>query len=175
MSELPKLNLDLLVQIIDWAEQSEQGYVKPGWGTWYQDEWGMANSADPVTLRNDLCQTAYCVAGQAAHQGGYRLIIIEDLMTRPMYSATSCVLTEPTGKLDSKGREIYADVGRPRSIPAVGAEVLGLCDCEEDLFEGDNDLEDLKAMTNGLAASRGLPLPYPDEPTRGGGGCYCGP
>lgn len=174
MRELPKLNLDLLVQIIDWAEESEQGRVKPGWGTWYQDEWGQADSTDPVKLRNDLCQTAYCVAGQAAHQGGYRLIIEEYALSGVAYSASHCVLTEPTGELDPKGREVRVDVGMARSIPEVGAEVLGLCECEEDLFEGDNDIEDLKAMTNGLAKSRGLPKPYPDEGIRGGGGCQCG-
>lgn len=175
---LPTLNTLLLVDLIRWAERDEEIDHKL-WGTWDQGSWGWAvTKEDAKELRNGSCKTAYCMAGQAAHQAGYRLEFNDaDTVHRNMWmhdgthidarvaTASTCVPQYDTGRKNSHGHAIWADVpdGEQRQISHVGQEALGLTGMEAShFFEGDNTLDKLKMMANWFCANRNMPPLYPD-------------
>lgn len=179
----PELNLPLIRDLVRWAELSQGLYgdgsevdlearqVVPGyedWGVWNQGVWAQIGGDDePEEVaarlekgRNGVCGTAFCAAGQAAHLGGYRLLInLEG-------SASNCIEEQATGRIDDRGRAIYEDVpgAQPRSISEVGRETLGLTNQEaSDFFEGEREVEEWKEIINSACQSRGLPPEYPDH------------
>jgi hypothetical protein len=175
---IPELNTLLMVDLIRWAERDEE-IDHQWWGTWDQSSWGWAvTEEDQKNLRNGACKTAYCMAGQAAHQAGYRLEFQQfDTIHREMTmhdgtfldarvaSASTCVQQRDTGRKTSKGAPIWEDVpdAESKQISHVGREALGLTMEEADaFFEGDNTLDRLKMMANWFCVNRGLPLLYPD-------------
>lgn len=171
-----ELNYELLHQIVKWAEQDEE-WIKthPGWGMWDQQFWCAAAvvSDDPQVVRNGECQTAYCIAGQAAHQAGYRMVLEGSSFeshrldwTGPIRSADWCVEQRPTDRKDKHGNIIWEDVpgGDQARIDAVAEEVLGI---EEDeagaLFDGDNTIGRIKAIVNFICERRELPPMFPNH------------
>ena len=187
ITSLPTLNATLLFDLIRWAEHDDT--IDKSWGTWDQSSWGWVKATaltdgQVKEARNGACQTAYCMAGQAAHQAGYRLLYNEgDRITRDIemfdghhfdglsITASECVQQRPTDRRTPRGAVIWEDVpgATEEQISTVGAEVLGLTDEEaERFFEGDNDLPELRAMANRFCDDRGLPLLFPYDPTWSG-------
>ena len=177
VTTLPTLNSVLLFDLIRWAEHDD-AIDAARWGTWDQSSWGWVKVEDQMKeARNGACKTAYCMAGQAAHQGGYRLLFdTGDVhsVDIEMYdghhyegdvaSASDCVQQRPTNRRDSKGVIIWEDVpgADERPVSEVGREVLGLTSDEAEVFfEGDNDLHRLRSMANRFCQDRALPLLYP--------------
>lgn len=123
--------------------------------------------------RNGVCQTAYCMAGQTVVQAGYRLIYTIDdasdaddgtgLGAHATLSTDVCVKQEWTGRFDGKGKPIFRDTGERMPISDAAAEVLGL-DWREQavLFDGSNEIDDLKYFVNAFCRRRGMEEPYPD-------------
>lgn len=166
----PTLDTTLLFNMITWAEQDEeiQNYgLFAGWGLWNQGSWAIndnpaeAPAAQWVEDPHDTsCQTSYCMAGQAAHQAGYRAIF------QGLHSGEACIKQETAGRT-KQGYTIWQDVTNApiESIAIVGRRVLGLTDDEADLFfEGDNELDDLRRLANTFCFGRDLPLLFPNDP-----------
>lgn len=144
---LPILNLDQIVEQIEWAEVSERWSKDPnsvtaaekqkydGWGLWNQGVWAQKENSN-------ICDTAYCQAGEAAVRAGYRIVWGNSIDNH----STTC----------RRGTN-----GLVRDIGQVATEFLGLADSEAELyFDGDNSIDDLKFYANAFAARRGLPQPY---------------
>lgn len=148
---LPALNTELLSQIVKWAELSNVATANPwwpqrveeiipGWGLWNQDTWFMGSSA--TNVKEGFCKTACCIAGQAALQTGW-------------------VPEDEGGATTFMHRD-----GVRKSVWDIGEEALGLTPHESEiLFNGGNDLVDVKATVNWLYERRGLGNPYPDVHT----------
>jgi hypothetical protein len=189
-TRLPRLNTDLILRLIWWAEQDEAHIqdIENFVGTWSQGSWSTANGNDLLhayeklkidildeenladAIRNGVCGTSYCMAGQTVVQAGYR--IIYDLGNeREIYElkddeteASQCIAQQPTNKVDAKGRVIWQDIPNARPVPISeqATEILGLTEYEADaFFSGSNRIDSLKAMANGMFYERGLDLPFP--------------
>lgn len=174
-------NQELLADLIAWAEADEDalrsGRFK-GWGKWDQHFWAAADKTNERDILNGACQTAYCIAGQAVAQEHYVMVLNERKYADPDgdgpyitgysglfngWAAESCVPTEVVGK-DERGRDIRLPIedAIPISIDSKAAEILGITDEEaEYLFDGDNDIGELKRIANTLCLSRDLPKMYP--------------
>lgn len=180
------LNTLLLHNLIEWAEYEEnleanttaRLRIQPaaegpwaGWGHWNQGAWAITSATvadetrqiDPELareVRNGACETAYCMAGQTVVQAGYRLVYNDD--HRGLLRADMCVLTQPNGRFDAKGRPLHDDVpGTAKSIEGAAQAILGLTDTEcEELFNGDNTVDQLKAMADDFLENRGLARSY---------------
>jgi hypothetical protein len=178
ITTLPALDTVLLFDLIRWAEQDE-AIDHAWWGTWDQSSWGWVMTDEEVKARrNGSCKTAYCMAGQAAHQAGYRLVFdYSDTITREIdmhdgthfdghvATASTCVPQRDTGRKNSKGYPIFEDVpgGEVEQVSIVGRQALGLTHAESDyFFEGDNGIDALKMMANRFCQDRGQPLLFPD-------------
>ena len=172
--ELPELNVPLLYDLLKWAEGDEELAAKfRHWGAWDQGVWARIDlnemrdmdldARDPeaieVTRRNGVCQTAYCMAGQAVAQSDYRLIMDDG-------SATDCIKERPTDQKNARGFTIWEDVPNApqREIWSVAQEILGLTYVEQSqFFQGDNQLGRLRELANLFTDVRGLPLLFPDD------------
>ena len=144
---LPTLNLQQIIDQIEWAEVSEKFRNNPssvtpaehqkfkGWGLWNQGVWAQRQD-------KNVCGTAYCQAGEAALRGGYKFIWHDD---------------------DPHTYTVKKD-GKMFGISEAALLVLGLTDDEGSLyFDGDNTIADLKFYANAFAFRRGLPQPYSDQ------------
>ena len=180
----PALDLHLLRMLVAWAEQDEAFADKfAEWGAWSQSTYGIeierANIAvgmydkvalNKVTWAGNECGSAYCIAGQTVIQRGYRMDYGPDSacgfgggpesdITLYGRSADRCVMQQPSGEKDCKGRDIMVDVPGAYSQPIheVARQQLGLTDIEAGvLFDGDNDVYMLKGLINGFCEARGL-------------------
>lgn len=191
----PALN-PLIFDIVRWAE-GDAAFEK--WGVWDQGSWASIN-VSPVladllegidrdddgqalgddhdkmhtivesVIRTNLCGSAYCMAGQAVSQAGFR-IIVDDLVygsgdVGSTEFAEQCVREEYTGRRDEKGLPIFEDVGSREPIYVTARQVLGLEDYEADrFFDGNNTIEVIRGLVNHFCDSRGLPVPYRVETT----------
>jgi hypothetical protein len=105
------------------------------------------------------------MAGQTVVQAGYRLIYTttgghEGGKTE--YATTDCRKQEFIGR-GPDGRPRFRDTGQVQSISSAAREVLGLDWREADyLFDGDNRIDDLKALINAMCVRRGMPEVYFD-------------
>lgn len=137
---LPILNTELLTQVIKWAEESEKApdtEPMPGWGVWGQTMWFRRSSR----LQEVTCGTAYCIAGQVAHQAGY----------------------EPVWDDASVAHYCRLPGGFPVSASEVAQETLGLtADEATAMFNANNTIADVQAVANHAYTQRGLGTPYPD-------------
>jgi len=175
-----ELNTGLLFDLIQWAEADER-FDAALWGAWDQSAWGwIITEQERKERSNGSCQTAYCMAGQAVHQAGYRLDYDHgDALARnidmrdgtryvgPVAVASECIKQRPTGQVNAKGYAVMEDVpgAEKEQIGAVARETLGLDIDEADLFfEGSNEIEQLRQMANLFCASRGLPPLFPNDP-----------
>lgn len=147
--ELPTLNLNQIIEQIEWADVSERFRQNPksvtpaelekfkGWGLWNQGVWAQQNK--------NLCGTSYCQAGEAVVRAGYRIVWRDN---DPENHSTAC-----------------RKVGGPvLDIGEVATGILGLTTDEASLyFDGDNNLSDLRFYVNAFATRRGLTPPYDEE------------
>jgi hypothetical protein len=193
----PGIRLDLLLDLVAWAEHDDANLAKfQSWGSWEQGSWSALrfdNRAaevpiprgwnDPVldyrepeeadeAIRQEIlrgaCGTSFCMAGQAVHQAGYRLVYTAnsrpDTEGKVYTSAENCVLTEPTGEYDARGFPVLRDVGESQYISVAAQHVLGIDHDEANvLFGGDNSLDEVRAIVNLICENRNLPWPYPES------------
>lgn len=171
--ELPELNVTLIYDLLKWAEGDEALAAKfRNWGTWEQGVWARVDLNEmrdlgirrttaeiEVARRNGVCQTAYCMAGQAVAQSDYRIIMDDG-------SASDCIKEQPTDRKNARGFTIWEDVPNApqREIWSVAQEILGLTYVEQSqFFQGDNKLDRLRELANLFTDVRGLPLLFPDD------------
>lgn len=168
------LNIDAITTLIRWAEGDEA--LAERFGTWDQGHWAKVivgesvgeygEDLDPVDLeegkRNGHCKTAYCMAGQAVVQAGYRLLYSIDYEEDGIASASHCVKQRQTGEVNRLGLPEMEDVeGTQSYISDVARVILGLEYGEATaFFDGDNRVMDLKYLTNQFLDHRGLPPVY---------------
>lgn len=187
------LNMEAIQLLIGWAAQDEAALRDYSlWGIWDQGHWGLAEmdldrataraivdeydttdvdaeAADDLinkTILNGACQSAYCMAGQAVAQAGFKLnynsAINNDMHL--MVTADTCVRVEPVGTFDDKGYPVMREVGEPTDISEAAQEVLGLTDEQGDLFfNGGNGIVTLKRLANRFALDAHMEVPYPDH------------
>jgi hypothetical protein len=181
-AELPELNTDLLAQILTWSALDEKNLRDrfpslEAWGVWNQSSWGLA-------VRNGVCRTAYCQAGQAAVQSGYAFSW--DYEKVPVEEIGNSALTEgvhadrygrvlaseesyvyPVKRvLNKKGRWVEEpDTDKPAEFTSdVGQRALGLTSKEADAyFAGGNSLHSLVRFAKMFAKVRGVTLDLPSE------------
>lgn len=168
-----ELNTNLIYDMVCWAEKKEERrQIWEKWGEWRQGVWAdwvpghavdLTNLPDNLTLgmvqEKNVCGTAFCMAGQAAAQAGYEFIGLGNGWT----SVQQCIKVEPTNEFDERGNRVMEEVGEPQNISQVGMVVLGLSPGEANMFfGGDNPIEYLKSLTNGICESRNLPVLFPD-------------
>lgn len=167
--DLPELNATLLFDLVRWAEMDEQDIQFTeakfrNWGHWYQGHWAQTEMPELTeeerqALRNGACQTSYCIAGQAVHQGGYRLDYESDGY------ANNVVQQRMTDLRTPRGVPIWEDVpgAQRQDIAEVAQELLGLTSDEAgNLFGGDNEVGHLKQYANLFALARRLPPLFAD-------------
>lgn len=170
---LPELNTEMLERIVTWAaveaRSLELGGVDfgPDWGTWNQEAWAQET-------RNGVCQTAFCIAGQAAHQAGYVMNLthvgtthdpVTDTILRT-YRAQTCSPGIPTGAFDPvTGEEVLEpnpDSDTHRDIEFLACELLGMTRSEGRLlFKGNNSIGDIVKIATAIARHRGVTLDLP--------------
>lgn len=172
---LPTLNVQLLADVVTWAVADETAMDElrekyPDWGVWNQGTWA-------TQVRNGICQTSYCIAGQACVQVGYGLVLPtiddpesieragydfegydDDYIKRALreVNANTCAPKVFAG-LDDKGRPKYRlDYDQERSIPDAARDALGIAPEEGSaLFEGNNNLTTVVTMATLIAKARG--------------------
>lgn len=164
-TNLPTLNVELLRDLVTWAygdhvAAGESAEEYPGWGHWDQNVWA-------TEARNGVCQTSYCIAGQAAMQVGMGLCLDhdwDDTDGTEHYTAVDCAPKTFVG-LDDKGRPRYVlDREHSRRIPDVAREALGLTDDEANtLFDGTNTLDIVVGLALAYARARNVDLGLPDH------------
>jgi hypothetical protein len=183
---LPVLNTIMIFDLIRWAELSESGRGGatlrerfPNWGVWDQSNWASLTNETPAKLdlttlprvpteaEGGVCNTSYCMAGQAVTQSDYRLVYNSRIVEgRETVYAETAMPQRPSGQVSKRGWAIWEDVPGAHAVAVefAGAQVLGLTPAEADLFfGGDNGIYDLKIMVNRFALARGLPFLFPDE------------
>lgn len=172
---LPTLNVQLLADVVTWAVADEKALTDlqakyPDWGVWNQGTWA-------TQVRNGICQTSYCIAGQAATQVGYGLCVPlyddpatwehtgydftgydDEYIKRELseVNANHCAPKVFAG-LDDHGRPKYRlDYTEERAIPDVAREALGLEPNESSaLFEGGNNIATVVTIAFMVAKARG--------------------
>lgn len=189
-TDLPNLNTDMILDLIDWAQRSEDRRLTldevEKWGWWDQGSWGYVTSntdvdgvrinwssmgdEDKEKVRNGVCKTAFCMAGDAAVRAGYRFDFPNFLGGEDYEdgAAGSRVIKQrPTGRFTPFGREIWEDDpsdGGRYDAEAVGQRAIGLASDEAEMFfSGNNTLEMLREMANRFAMDRRLPLLFPNS------------
>lgn len=166
---LPALNINLLSQIVEWAivdhEDMDEFVSKFGdWGSWDQTRWGKQ-------IKNGVCQTACCIAGQVAVQSGFGFVLEKDFYESRAesdrrggdYSVFTASVARPLIKVgtDDKGNDKFAlDDDKPvQLISEIGKTRLGLTSAEADvLFDGDNDITAVVYIATEIAKARGTSL-----------------
>jgi hypothetical protein len=190
--DLPTLNVELLTRLLEWAEFENdvaEGRITRAlipeeyhsWGEWEQGVWAFLTQPEDRVLtpqekqdyRNGACQTAFCMAGQAAAQAGYRMLFTAPEETRVLrhndeqisgFPANWVVPQRPTGRFTDRGVPILEDVpgAQREDVGTVGRQVIGLSRDESDcFFEGSNSFEALCKYANTFCAARSLPPIYP--------------
>jgi hypothetical protein len=154
------LNTKLLTDLLTWAaadeESAQKAEAEPGLfktpkgftGSWNQHEWARK-------VRNGVCQTSYCLAGQTVVQAGKEIVYeagaeYADVLhgaSVHVTPASYCTEAYDTGEKNKKGKPIYSFNPDPSTWNLISTEaeqILGLKGEEEErLFSGENDLDDL--------------------------------
>lgn len=168
-NDLDALDVDLLAQILDWAvaDEAKREARFPGWGSWEQHSWVRE-------VRNGVCQTSFCIAGQTVVQNGY-IPVLEDCGIEAgghkVRYAEMCAPAVHSGLIDTKTNEPILvpndDPDTYYSIESLASDQLGLSHYRDEhiLFDGDNDLYGLVSAAVYFAARRGQTLAL-DEATK---------
>lgn len=171
---LPTLNLDLLKALVGWAKDDEvamQDFIqKHGdklaqWGfegKWDQGYWGKQ-------ITNGVCETAYCIAGQAVIQAGYQFHYerVEDLdANRTLFTADWVYPVKQEGTWKDGKPKYVADTSREGFYtPHLAQRALGLTNLEREyLFDGDNTIGDVVYIASQIADRRDLNLGIEQPP-----------
>jgi hypothetical protein len=157
-----KLNKKLLEKVVTWAvadHESDLEMLKKfeGWGIWDQGQWFSKE-------KNGECKTAYCLAGAAVTQSGWGMILdVIDTDSTGKAIAWEAEACAPVIEYKKNGQPKKLDESRMQQISHVGREVLGLEyeRNEHELFDGDNDIEDVVTMAYLIAANHGVSLKLP--------------
>lgn len=162
---LPTMNVPLLRDLVCWAAADEahlQDLAKEfdGWGQWDQNVWSRE-------VRNGVCRTAYCIAGQAVAQVGMGFVYDydhEDDNGHEVYAAAFCAPKTFVG-LDDKGQPQYElDRSREEYVSSTAKRAIGLSDNEGSaLFGGDNTITEVVGLALMFAERRGVDLGLPPE------------
>ena len=165
---LPTLNVPLLRDIVTWAAAWDRGwedlkakYSAEGFGEWNQNVWFQE-------MRNGVCKTACCIAGETVATLGYKPILERDEhYYDDDYTSYSAVFAAPAvlNGLDAKGNPIWDILEDSKEeIRVVARRGLGLTDSEAAyLFEGDNTIEQVVAYALLFAKARHIDLDLPVE------------
>jgi hypothetical protein len=160
---LPPLNYELLRDIVAWAADDHARLDRFFGGAWEQEAWSRQ-------VTNGVCQTSYCIAGQAVVQVGYGLEYEEEFNDEEghtVWSATFCAPQVVVG-VDENGKLKYELINEAMEpIEDVGRKVLGLTPWEaSQLFYAGNDLAQVARYANQYAEARGLPPVYETDDVR---------
>lgn len=133
-TETPTPNVELLRSTLAWAEREA---VKPySESQWYQGDWVLPPEESGLTIgghRQVKCQTAYCFAGWATAQ-----------------------TLDPTERMDEIG-DVYRGDKRIEDCDERAARVLGIdFDQADALFDGGNDIEDVRRIVNAIITGQDL-------------------
>lgn len=125
-----------LKKLVRWAEQDEKAPKKLSEFAWDQETWATKRKDGPEAR----CQTACCIAGGAVALAGARFLYDKkELNEDGMVDVTECRYE-----------------GRTYEIDELASQLLGLSFREaEDLFDGDNTLEDVKRISNRILEDHG--------------------
>lgn len=164
-------NVRLLTNVITWAVQDYlarehmaeriTGPKIEGWGSWRQTSWAAAYDQQ----NTDVCSSAFCIAGQAAVQGGDKVLLLDGALLAEYVADRSNFpgLAKTQTLVDSQSwTPVEDDLTGYESIEDYANEVLGI-DSDTPLFNGDNSIHDV--VTYALLAAwdnDGSVLPYPD-------------
>lgn len=171
---LPTLNVQMISDLLTWAWADDQRLEEfmakyPGWGSWNQGVWAQE-------LRNGVCKTAYCMAGQTVAQSNFKLdLYLEDdveefdpeknayVHVRSEWAAEECFPVVKNG-FDEKGNQKYKRSGENVLISSKAQEILGLDEFEANMFfDGANDLTRLVYLALAFAKARDVTLDISDE------------
>lgn len=175
-TDLPTLNVDLLVDLLKWAGQEElhleKVYAKRGWPAWYQAAWVASANGGEATV----CGSKACIAGNAVIQSGEWIPapLFVDITKKPddpkrhpyNWGEDYTVVPVKTKGWDQRGNPIQVrDKKRSKSyVDAEAAKILGLTRPEASaLFAGHNTLADVVQVAVLVADRRGVTLPLPAE------------
>jgi hypothetical protein len=173
---LPKMNTDLLSKIVTWAYADHNQLNEfmndnfPGWGSWNQGAWA-------EEVRNGVCKTAFCIAGQVVSQSNFVLNL--EFEDETIYDFDNDAYV-PTGKkigdaetctpgfvtTNSKGKAVVVPdpEAEPVSISLAASEILGLSGYEaEALFAGTNSISKVIYLAMSFARLRDQSLDISDE------------
>lgn len=133
VADLPELDLGLLQDLVRWAEGDNAKFKD----VWEQNSYGHMS-------KNGVCQTAFCIAGQAVAQTGRKILWTLETYDVPMDDRT----------------HYYASMTEDGdSISDLGAEIIGLAEDEASaLFDGDNEIQDVRQIAQEICTRRGLVL-----------------
>ena len=158
-TEFPPLDLTFLRNLVVWCQQDEKfiNYLvriteNAGWESEHeQSSWAHK-------VRNGVCRTAYCVAGQAAVQIG-KVLQYDD---EERYDEERTAAPEEEKSYYDQYLDFYATYTEEgENIEDVAQNAIGLnFDEAAALFNGDNDLETIETVAMEICARRGLSL-YP--------------
>jgi hypothetical protein len=169
------INVELLTKLYDWAVASKKGLDKffednPQFAKHRQSAWGEA-------IKNGTCETAFCLAGQAAVNEGYTFIASKDDWSH--YEGSSTFIQGgamvPTAQVHNLGLHFVKgsgktfahgsraavdkifDSGDYRYPASIAEEVMGITESEASrLFNGGNDLEDIESYINRIFERHGV-------------------
>jgi hypothetical protein len=163
------VNVELLKEMYAWAVASQRGLDKffedhPKYAKHNQGDWGQVQ-------KNGVCQTAFCLAGQAAVNAGYTFVI-DDTDWEPYngHRSASSAMMVPKADVHKLGltfvrgtqrtfARLPADADYPdtRHPSDIAAEVLGIESWEADrLFNGSNGVTDIAYHINDIFEDHGI-------------------
>lgn len=177
-------NKELLRNLVTWAAQDHEdltvlSHMFPDWGHWQQTVWA-------VEVRNGTCQTAYCIAGQACMQAGWKFDFsgTQESDGETLASDFQSLTFDPrqdyvwaNGDYVYPVKEVVGEDGKVTQVPDteqrgrwardVATEVLGIHVWEASmLFDGDNSIEQVVAMGEIIAQQHGTTLDLIDKVQR---------
>lgn len=189
------VNVEMLKKLYDWAVASQENLEKffeknPKFKEHNQGDWGKV-------IKNGVCQTAFCLAGQTAVLAGYTFLLGHDELdnTYAGYPAEATSGTMiPKADVHSYGLKFVGGSGRTFARPPsyavnvpydqgrhasdIAQEELGLDEVEASrLFAGHNDVDRIRHIINDIFADHGvedrIPGGDPDPTTCECGDPYC--
>lgn len=157
------LNIELLRAAVAWVESEE---AKGDGGSWEQGVWAEGIPTEetvevpdsPYPFEKIDCGTGMCLAGWVCHIAGDTFVArsskVDDY-------ANEGLPIEVSDVVDFEGRKHLIP---SRALALLGLESSGITEVDDmgeafwDLFEGDNDVEDIRHIATLIAAEHGYEL-----------------